>query len=125
MFDSIDFYKAVKKLAKRHGFSTLRSAIYATLALEECLRAAGAMYKLTFLSTIGAVALPDVEKIEPADEAEAADKRDLIAYYRSEKDETKMRRLLDDWLRMSRKLGLTDQWKEDHGKSAYQKRDPR
>lgn len=125
MFDSIDFYKAVKKLAKRHGFSTLRSAIYATLALEECQRNAGAMYKLTFLSTIGAVALPDVEKIEPADEAEAADKRDLIEFYRSTKDEAKMRRLLDDWLRMSRKLGLTDQWKEDHGKSAYQKRDPR
>ena len=116
MFDSIKFYKAVKLNARRHGFSPLRSAIYATLALEECLREAGAMYKLVFLSTIGAVALPDVEKIEPADDEEAADKRDLIAFYRSAKDEVKMRQFLDDWLKMSRKLGLTDGWKEAHAK---------
>lgn len=114
IFDSIKFYKAVKLNAQRHGFSELQSAIYGTLALEECLREVGTMQKLIFLSTIGAVALPDVEKLEPATEEEAQDKKDLIEFYRSTKDESKMHPLLDDWLKVNRKLGIAEKKNDDH-----------
>lgn len=109
MFDSIKFYRAVKLNAQRHGFTDLKAAILGTLALEECLREAGPMYKLTFLSTIGAVALPDVEKLEPADEEEATDKKDLLDFYRVEKNEKKFHPLLDQWRKINGDLSLTDE----------------
>lgn len=106
MFDTIDFYKAVKRNAIRHGFTEMKAAIYGTLALEECLREAGDMYKLTFLSTIGSVALPDVEKIEPANDEEESEKRDLIAFYNVKKDKALIDPLFTEWQKVNGRLRI-------------------
>lgn len=87
-FDATEFYRIVKSNALRWGFSPLKAAIYGTLALEECMNDLGTNDPLPFLATIGATALPEVERTEPANEEEAAEKRDLLEAYDREETAT-------------------------------------
>ncbi len=103
MFDATEFYKVVKSNALRWGFSPLKAAIYATLALEECMNDLGTNDPLPFLATIGATALPDVERTEPANEEEAAEKRDLLEAY-DRHDKKSLTPLLDQWRTVQRKM---------------------
>ena len=102
-FDAADFYRVVKAQNLRYGFSPLKSAIYATLALEECMNDPGTPDRLPFLSTIGAVAIPDVERLAPANDEEAAEKRDLLEAY-DRHDKTSLTPLLDQWREAQRKM---------------------
>lgn len=96
MFDATEFFRVVKSNAMRWGFSPLKSAIYATLALEECMNDPGTRDPLPFLATIGATALPEVERLEPANDEEAQEKRDLLEAY-SRHDKRSLTPLLDQW----------------------------
>lgn len=95
-FDATEFFRVVKSNALRWGFSPLKSAIYATLALEECMNDPGTRDPLPFLATIGASALPEVERLEPANDEEAQEKRDLLEAY-SKHDKRSLTPLLDQW----------------------------
>lgn len=95
-FDATEFFRVVKSNALRWGFSPLKSAIYATLALEECMNDPGTRDPLPFLATIGASALPEVERLEPATDEEAQEKRDLLEAY-SKHDKRSLTPLLDQW----------------------------
>ena len=103
MFDATEFYKVVKANALRWGFSPLKSAIYATLALEECMNDPGTRDPLPCLATIGATALPDVERTAPATEEEAAEKRDLLEAY-DRHDKTSLTPLLDQWRKVQKEM---------------------
>ena len=95
-FDATEFFRAVKANALRWGYSPLKAAIYATLALEECMNDHATHDPLPFLATIGAAALPEVERLEPATEEEAAEKRDLLEAY-DRHDKKSLTPLLDQW----------------------------
>ena len=95
--NSCRFYRIVKAKAQRRGFSELQSSIYGVLALEECLRKAGPMMKLKFLSTIVSYALPDLAKIEPASDAEAALKKEIMDFYGNPRDNSKINHHLAAW----------------------------
>lgn len=103
MFDATEFYKAVKSNALRWGFSPLKAAIYATLALEECMNDPGTKDPFPFLATIGASALPEVERLEPANEEEADERRDLLEAY-DRHDKKSLTPLLDQWRKVQRKM---------------------
>ena len=81
MFDSNVFYKAVKSSCMEQGTTQLRAVIYATLALEEIMRDPSCPDKIPMLATIGAVAIPEMEKLSPMDEVEEAEKRDMLDAY--------------------------------------------
>lgn len=103
MFDSNTFYKAVKLFCMKQGMTQLKAVIYATLALEEIMRDDSCPDKLPVLSTIGAVAIPEMEKLSPMDEVEAIEKRDMLdAYNKGER--SKLEALFKKWKR--EKLGL-------------------
>lgn len=102
-FDATEFFRVVKSNALRWGFSPLKSAIYATLALEECMNDPGTRDPLPFLATIGASALPDVERLEPANDEEAQEKRDLLEAY-DRHDKKSLTPLLDQWRNVQRKM---------------------
>ena len=82
MFDSLKFYKAVKSSCMHSGTTQLRAVMYATLALEEIMRDDSCPDKLPILSTIGAVAIPEMEKLSPMDEVEDIEKRDMLDAYK-------------------------------------------
>lgn len=103
MFDATEFYKVVKANALRWGFSPLKSAIYATLALEECMNDLATKDQLPFLATIGASALPEVERLEPANDEEAQEKRDLMEAY-DRHDKKSLTPLLDQWREVQKQL---------------------
>ena len=103
MFDAAEFYRVVKAQCLRYGHSPLRAAIYATLALEECMNDPGTPDRLPFLSTIGAVALSDVERLAPADDEEAAEKRDLLEAY-DRHDHKSLTPLLDQWRKVQQEM---------------------
>lgn len=103
MFDAAEFYRVVKAQCLRYGHSTLRSAIYATLALEECMNDPATPDRLPFLSTIGAVSIPEVERLAPADDEEAAEKRDLLEAY-DRHDKTSLSPLLDQWRKVQNEM---------------------
>ena len=102
-FDATEFFRVVKSNALRWGFSPLKSAIYATLALEECMNDLATKDQLPFLATIGAAALPEVERLEPANEEEAQEKRDLLEAY-DRHDKQSLTPLLDQWRQVQRKM---------------------
>ena len=59
--------------------------------------------KLPILSTIGAVAIPEMEKLSPMDEVEEAEKFDMLdAYNKGER--SKLEALIEKWKRA--KTGL-------------------
>lgn len=103
MFDTAEFYRVVKAQCLRYGHSPLRAAIYATLALEECMNDPATPDRLPFLSTIGAVSIPEVERLVPADEEEAAEKRDLLEAY-DWHDQTSLHPLLDQWRKVQQEM---------------------
>lgn len=103
MFDAAEFYRVVKAQCLRYGHSPLRSAIYATLALEECMNDPATPDRLPFLSTIGAVSIPEVERLVPADDEEAAEKRDLLEAY-DRHDQTSLHPLLDQWRKVQQEM---------------------
>ena len=103
MFDTAEFYRVVKAQCLRYGHSPLRAAIYATLALEECMNDPATPDRLPFLSTIGAVSIPEVERLAPADEEEAAEKRDLLEAY-DRHDKTSLSPLLDQWRKVQNEM---------------------
>ena len=102
-FDATEFYRIVKSNALRWGFSPLKAAIYATLALEECMNDPATPDRLPFLSTIGAVSIPEVERLAPADDEEAAEKRDLLEAY-DRHDKTSLSPLLDQWRKVQQEM---------------------
>lgn len=96
MFDSLKFYKAVKSSCMHSGTTQLRAVMYATLALEEIMRDPSCPDKLPILSTIGAVAIPEMEKLSPMDEVEEAEKFDMLdAYNKGER--SKLNEMLTKW----------------------------
>lgn len=103
MFDSLKFYKAVKLSCMEQGMTQLRAVIYAILALEEIMRDDSCPDKLPILSTIGAVAIPEIEKLSPMDEVEEAEKFDMLDAY-DKGDRSKLEALMERWKRA--KLGL-------------------
>ena len=103
MFDSLDFYKAVKLSCMKSGTTQLRAVMYATLALEEIMRDPSTPDKLPILSTIGAVAIPEMEKLSPMDEIEEAEKFDILDAY-SKGDKAKLEAMMEKWKRA--KTGL-------------------
>lgn len=103
MFDSLKFYKAVKSSCMEQGTTQLRAVIYATLALEEIMRDDSCPDKLPILSTIGAVAIPEMEKLSPMDEVEEEDKEAMLRAYNNG-DQMKLEALMKKWKRA--KLGL-------------------
>ena len=103
MFDAAEFYRIVKAQCLRYGHSPLRAAIYATLALEECMNDPATPDRLPFLSTIGAVSIPEVERLAPADEEEATEKRDLLEAY-DRHDKTSLSPLLDQWRKVQQEM---------------------
>ena len=103
MFDAAEFYRIVKAQCLRYGHSPLRAAIYATLALEECMNDPATPDRLPFLSTIGAVSIPEVERLAPADEEEATEKRDLLEAY-DRHDQTSLHPLLDQWRKVQNEM---------------------
>lgn len=98
-FEATDFYKVVKKQCIRYGYTPLKSAIFGLLALEECMNDAQTPDRLPYLSTIGVVALPEIERLEPADEEEAQEKRDMLEAY-ARHDRKSLPPLLDQWHRV-------------------------
>lgn len=102
-FEPNAFYKAVKSSCMESGMTQLRAVIYATLALEEIMRDDSCPDKLPILSTIGAVAIPEMEKLSPMDEVEDIEKRDMLdAYNKGER--SKLEALIEKWKRA--KTGL-------------------
>lgn len=103
MFDSNEFYKAVKSSCMESGTTQLRAVMYATLALEEIMRDDSCPDKLPILSTIGAVAIPEMERLSPMDEVEEAEKFDMLDAY-NKGDKTKLEMMIEKWKRA--KTGL-------------------
>ena len=103
MFDSLKFYKAVKSSCIERGTTQLRAVIYATLALEEIMRDDSCPDKLPILATIGAVAIPEMEKLSPMDEVEEVDRACVIDYYETQ-DASKFEVMIENWKRA--KTGL-------------------
>lgn len=102
-FEATEFYKIVKNQSLNYGYSPLKSAIYATLALEECMNDPATPDRLPYLSTIGIVALPEIERLQPANDEEAAEKDDMLAaYYKNNK--TSLHPLLDQWRKVQKEL---------------------
>lgn len=105
MFDSLKFYKAVKSSCMEQGTTQLRAVIYATLALEEIMRDPSCPDKLPILSTIGAVAIPEMERLQPMDEVEDIEKRDMLDAY-SKGERSKLEALLEKWQRAKQGIKL-------------------
>lgn len=103
MFDSNVFYKAVKSSCMEQGTTQLRAVIYATLALEEIMRDDSCPDKLPILSTIGAVAIPEMERLQPMDEVEEVEKLDMLAAY-NKGERSKLEMMIEKWKRA--KTGL-------------------
>lgn len=103
MFEPNEFYKAVRSSCMEQGTTQLRAVIYATLALEEIMRDDSCPDKLPILSTIGAVAIPEMEKLSPMDEVEEVEKRDMLDAY-NKGDKAKLEVMMDKWKRA--KTGL-------------------
>lgn len=103
MFDAAEFYRVVKAQCLRYGHSPLRAAIYATLALEECMNDPATPDKLPFLTTIGVTGLSEIERLQPASEEEADEKRDMLAAY-SKNDKTSLHPLLDQWRKVQQEM---------------------
>ena len=59
--------------------------------------------KLPILSTIGAIAIPEMEKLSPMDEVEDIERRDMLDAY-SKGERLKLEALMEKWKRA--KLGL-------------------
>lgn len=60
----------------------MRAAISATLALEDMMKGSSPLDSLAYLAAIGTVAIPDMERIQPANDQEAAERQDMIDAYR-------------------------------------------
>ena len=103
MFEPNEFYKAVRSSCIQQGTTQLRAVIYATLALEEIMRDDSCPDKLPILSTIGAIAIPEMEKLSPMDEVEDIEKRDMLDAY-SKGERTKLEMMIEKWKRA--KAGL-------------------
>lgn len=106
MFDSNTFYKAVKSSCMEQGMTQLRAVIYSTLALEEIMRDDSCPDKLPILSTIGAVAIPEMEKLSPMDEVEDIEKRDMLDAY-SKGERSKLEMMIEKWKRAKRGLPIS------------------
>lgn len=106
MFDSLKFYKAVKSSCMQRGTTQLRAVMYATLALEEIMREDSCPDKLPILSTIGAVAIPEMEKLSPMDEVEEVEKRDMLDAY-SKGDKAKLEVMMEKWKRAKQGLPIS------------------
>ena len=102
-FEPGEFYRAVKSSCMHSGTTQLRAVIYATLALEEIMRDDSCPDKLPILATIGAVAIPEMEKLSPMDEVEEVEKRDMLEAY-NKGNKAKLEALMEKWKRA--KLGL-------------------
>lgn len=98
MFDSLKFYRAVKSSCMHSGTTQLRAVIYAILALEEIMRDDSCPDKLPILATIGAVAIPEMEKLSPMDEVEEEDKEVMLEAY-NKGDKAKLEEMLAKWQR--------------------------
>lgn len=105
MFDSNEFYRAVKSSCMNSGTTQLRAVIYATLALEEIMRDDSCPDKLPMLSTIGAVAIPEMERLQPMDEMEAEDKEAMLGAFQTN-DKSKIKRLQEAWLQIKKNRGI-------------------
>lgn len=105
MFEPNEFYKAVRSSCIQQGTTQLRAVIYATLALEEIMRDDSCPDKLPILSTIGAVAIPEMERLSPMDERESGDKEAMLDFYETN-DSTKIKHLQEAWAKIKKNRGV-------------------
>ena len=103
MFEPNAFYKAVKLSCMESGTTQLRAVIYAILALEEIMRDDSCPDKLPVLAAIGAVAIPEMERLQPMDEVEDIEKREMLDAY-SKGERSKLEMMIEKWKRA--KTGL-------------------
>lgn len=80
-------YRSIRQQCLKFGMTPMRAAISATLALEEMMANASPMESLLYLAAIGTVAIPDMERAEPANDQEAEERRDMLSAYNIRKPE--------------------------------------